>query len=175
MAAGLYALPNPGADACPEGEAWTCVQRFEVGEDPEDGELVLLRDGFTDQEESQEESGEVDDESMFSIASGELTLTSGSEEWVHDLLTDTQWSYDEIRESADGEFVVVTFGSSEYSTAAPRVMQPQPARIQILDVGRTKVVFDEEYPAEIDGVEWTADNRLVLSSGEGTLTVFDRP
>lgn len=171
LAAGLYALPNPGAEVCPEGEDWTCIDRFEFDEALQDDELAAIRGDLGDS--SSDETGN-DEDSVFAIATGELTVTSGSDEWIHDLLTDTQWSYDEVRASADSKFVAITFGSTEYSTAAPRVMQPQPARLQILDVDRGQVVFDKEYPADIDAVEWTSDNRLVISSNNGALTVLAR-
>ncbi len=178
---GLYALPTISADSCPEFEdGWTCTERVE-SDASASGELAEVDrgaagEGVGEADVDAELDNDVDDEKevgrgdLYDISRGEIVI--GEDEWPHDLLTSTKWSYDLIEPSVDENLFVITFASEAASTSAPRVMRSPPSRIQVLDADREDVVLDVEFPDEVRNVEWTDDDELVVVSDDGALTVF---
>lgn len=173
---GLYALPNISADACPvdDDAAWNCAERVEA-DVAATGDLADVdRSGNRERTaaEGAEEGTDDGEDGLYDISRGELII--GADEWPHDLLTSTKWSFDLIEPTEDGRMLVVTYRTDEVSEAAPRVMRAQPARIQILDAFSEKVDLDIEFPEEIARVEWITDDRVALSTSTGAITVFER-
>ena len=165
----LYALPANTAEECAvRDDGWTCVERFEAG-------VAVTGDFAEIDRDSRGESADAEEDTSgsgrpYEISRGELLV--GEDEWPHDLMTSTKWSFDLIEASAEENLVVVTYTSSQPSPAAPRVLSFPTSRIQVLDVDREEVVLDVEFPDEISNGEWTDADELVVVSDDGALTVF---
>lgn len=172
--AGLYALPSVSATVCPEGEQWTCTERVESDAEAT-GDLANVDRGLDERDDADavELEGELEvTGELYDISRGELII--GEDEWPHDLLTSTKWSYDLIEPTDNGSMFVVTYDADPGSTSAPRVMRPQPARLQILDPDREEIVFDAELPEVIENVEWISDDKLAVVTNDGAISVIER-
>lgn len=173
--AGLYALPQPSVEACPQSAQWSCIAQIADGEAiPDDFEDVAVA---IESEDSDSDDSDLDVE--FDVTSdGELQVrldgVDEDDQWEYDLLTSTRWTHDLIEFANDGRSIAVVFESEEASTSAPRVMSQQPSRLQILNPVDEDVVFDVELPVEIRRIEWTGEDRLVLIDIDGSITVFGR-
>ena len=183
----LYALPAPSPESCPEGEVWSCAGHFpdlsfEEGVFDDDALLRDLivsntEDGGADESaaEAEDEDGEDDDgltEGVELTSDGVLLVDTDSAEFEYDLLSGTKWSHELFATADDGRVLAVTFESDEVSPAAPRIMQTPPTRLQIIDFSDEGPVFDEELPEEVVWIDWLEDDRLVLFSRDGSVSVF---
>jgi len=172
-AVGLYALPAPTVDACPAGEEWECVVQLDA-----DLDVAIEDQDLVDIDRSGDAAGSNDPE-LTVTSDGELLVPRDLNDldddvWAYELLGNTKWTFDLSAFAADGETVAIVYDSKAPATGAPRVMTPQPARLQILDIGDERVAYEVELPTRVERVMWTTENRLVLIGPDGGLTVFAR-
>lgn len=102
---------------------------------------------------------------------GVLSVDTDDREFEDNLLSGTKWS-PELLATAPDELIAITHEPDEVSSAAPRILQSPPTRLLIIDIRDETTVFDETLPEEMVSMEWLSDNRLVLGSSEGSVTVI---
>jgi len=166
--AGLYALPMTSAESCPTEDAWGCTGSYETRADvPED-----------DQDEippRSETEGAVEPE--LTIGSDEIRIgrsaTDLDDVWDYEIFTRTKWIFSDAVAATNNVAVAVAYDGERTWEGAPRVMQPNEARLQILDPRGRDVVLDVELPRKISSLEWTSDIRLLITDADGAIAVFE--
>ncbi len=176
----LYALPAPSPDSCPEGEDWSCVQFIDAdavdASELDDAALTELIAANSPDAEAADSDAENDDglgDGIELTSNGVLEVDTDSAEFEYELLSGTKWSHELLATADDQRVIAVTYEPDEVSPAAPRIMHAPPTRLQIIDFNDEEAVFDDELPEEIVWMGWLSDNRLVLGSDDGSVTVFE--
>ena len=164
----------PSSDACPVAEFWGCTGQFDSAADVP-GSDVSDESDEPDGDNADEDDGSITLE--LEVGSDEIligrSITDADDVWAYEIFTQTKWVFSDVAAATNNRAVAVTYDGERTWEGAPRVIQPNEARLQILDPRGRDVVIDTEFPRRISSLEWTSDDRLIVTDADGRISVFE--